>query len=112
MTIGDFRQLQELELGVAQPNSLYRLLPSITSLELQKIVFPTACSYWGLWIRVDRQLCELVDRLRMMGYRHTLEVELRPTLVGHNRMVYNFTKLLSKFREKGVVTVIDTVRGD
>ena len=109
MTIRDFEQLQELELGVAWPNSPYQLLSSIASLELQKIILTTEDLYWGTRPWIDGQLCKLVDRLRVTGYRHTLEVELRLTAVGDDHGGCDFTKLLSEFRERGVVTIVNAV---
>ena len=50
----------------------------------------------------DKQMCELVDRLRGMGYRHTLETELRLAKFGGG---YGFTTFLPEFREKGIMTI-------
>ena len=63
---------------------------------------------------MDKELCGLVVRLRGMGYCHTLEVELRLGKLGR-RGDYrgddpgecDFTEFLPRFREKGIVTVID-----
>lgn len=122
MTIHHFRQLQELGLMVTLPLSIYRtIFPSITSIDLRKIVIlMKRGSNWMFlrwmqsWVSnaVDEQLCELVDRLGGMGYRHTLEVELRSTLTEEDLSAIDFTELLPRFREKGVVTVIDVTRGD
>jgi len=96
------------------------LLPSITSTELRKIVILPrggTCSYmlfWGqlrLWASVDKQLCEVVDRLRAMGHPYMLEVELWFTQVEGDPGEIDFTKVLPEFREKGVVTVIDGACG-
>jgi len=94
------------------------ILPSITSTELRKIIILTrqGCNRRdfslpiGRWGSVDKRLCGVVDRLRAMGYCHTLEVELRFTRVEGD--LDDFTKVLSGFREKGVVTIVDYVRGD
>ena len=113
MTVRDFRQLRELEVKMILPNSIYTVLfSSITSIELRKIILlTTSINYWGNfrwgvkgWTFVDEQLCGLVDSLRVMGYSHTLEVELRLPDIrvdpgGHLTMV------LPKFKEKGVVTM-------
>ena len=57
---------------------------------------------------IDVKLCGLVDQLRAMGYRHTLEVELRLTLgIGGGPEECDFSRFLPEFREKGVVTVVD-----
>ena len=69
----------------------------------------------GEWdLTIDRQLCGLVDRLRAIGYSHTLEVVLEPTEYeyGAHPGRYDFTKSLPRFRERGVVVVIGTVHGD
>ena len=63
-----------------------------------------------LWGPIDEQLCGLVDRLNVMGYHHTLEAEVRLTAIDGDYEEYDFTKFLPKFREKGVVTVIDAAR--
>ena len=65
----------------------------------------------GDWALVDKQLCGLVDRLRVAGYRHTLEVELRLFHAMDDPGTYPFAIFLPKFREKGVVTITDTVHG-
>ena len=110
MTIGDFRQLQELELNAARPHFTHAvILSSITSTELRKVIFAaTHMDGWAFaqeteaWTLVDKQLCGLVDRLRAMGYRHTLEVELR---LGRSPGKDGFTKFLPEFKEKGVVII-------
>lgn len=56
------------------------------------------------WASIDEELCRLVDRLCAMGYRHTLEVELRLEEIPGGPRKYGFTEFLHKFREKGVVT--------
>jgi len=117
-TISNFRQLRELELVVSWLNSSHMVpLSSITSLELRKVTFPA--NYMVIfpqraeqWDTIDKGLCGLVDRLRATGYGHTLEVELRFTEVRSDVWKHDFTKFLPKFREKGVVTVIDAVHND
>lgn len=64
------------------------------------------------WALVDKQLCGLVDRLRAMGYRRTLEVELQFVEIGGDPWEYDFTMIFSEFREKGVVIIVDTNDGD
>ena len=56
---------------------------------------------------VDDQLCELVDRLRRMGHRHTLEAKLRFKISGDDVSGIDFTVFLPRFREKGVVVIVD-----
>ena len=55
-----------------------------------------------------------MDRLLTTGYRHTLEAELRiKNIAGYPGLKHaNFTNVLPEFKEKGVVTFIDTDRGD
>ena len=124
MTIGKFQQLRELELASIWPNSTHEiLLSSITSTELRKVIFSMTWEDWGISLAnmqgwdsiIDKQLCGLVDRLRAMGYHHTLEAELR--VVKRGRLDsgsggYGFTRYLPKFREKGVVIVVDAANGD
>ena len=94
-------------------------LPSITSTELRKIIILTRelCDCRVLlqrmeWVSVDKQLCNVVDRLRAMGHRHTLEVELRFVLIKADSSENDFSKALPGFRERGAVTIIDHVYGD
>lgn len=102
------------------PSSAHEvLLSSITSTDFRKIVIRAVhvrgqrvlLRRMELWASVDRQLCELVDRLRATGHCHTLEVELRFTHTEGDLSEICFTKFLSGFREKGVVTVIDATCG-
>ena len=94
VTNRDFRQLRELELMATWPGSPHQiLLSSITSTELQKIFFTAShLRDWAIvgWDLIDRSLCGLVDRLRAMGHRHILEVELRVMEIV-NRGKYDFT---------------------
>lgn len=112
----NFRQLRELELEVTWPDRLHRaILSSIASTKLQKIIFrAVGMKDWNIfvqkmmaWALVDEQLCELVDRLHAVGYRHTLEVELRFMEIGGDPEKHDFTIFLPRFREKGLVTITD-----
>ena len=58
----------------------------------------------------DDHLCELVDRLRRIGYRHTLEAKLLFELAEDDVSGIDFTAFLPRFREKGVVTIVDDAR--
>lgn len=90
------------------------IFSSITSTELRKITFFVWYMHkWkifsqrmGAWGLIDKQLCELVDRLCFMGYRHTLEAELRLAEIEGKPGEYDFTGFLPEFRAKGVVTVV------
>jgi len=73
------------------------------------VIFPQRAEQWDA---IDKELCRLVDRLCATGYHHILEVELRFTEVKADVGKHDFTKFLPKFREKGVVTVIDAVHND
>ena len=73
------------------------------------LTFALRVNEWGL---IDEQLCRLIDRLRSTGYRHTLEAELRLTKIRVDLEWYDFTTILPKFREKGIVTIVDTDHGD
>ena len=96
------------------------LLSSIISTELRKITFSPSYMSDSIifaqqmeeWAVIDEGLCELVDRLRAAGYRHTLEAELRLTGIGDDPGRWDFTMFLPEFREKGIVTVVDTAHGD
>lgn len=121
MTIRHFRQLRELELEATLPSSTYQaLLSSITSAELRKIIIMVRyMDDWRMflrrmepWASIDEWLCELVDRLRAAGHRHTLEVELCFTYAEGDLSEICFTKFFSGFREKGAVAVIDATRGN
>ena len=118
--IRDFRQLEQLELAMYFPRFSHKVpLNAITSTELRKIVLsstnPCVSTLVGCltedWVLVDNQLCELLFRLRAMGYRHTLEVELQFLKVRGNPEKRGFTKLLPRFREKGIVTVVNAAYG-
>ena len=117
--IYNFKELQELELRFGLAVFPYRvLLSSITSTQLRKIVlrvlyplnrYISQREIQGLAV-VDTNLCDMVDRLRVAGYRHTLEVELRFTKVGIDPVRDRCVKLLPEFEEKGVVII--TAEGD
>ena len=103
------------------PGSFHKVpLSSITSTELRKIIFSAtnANHYWILsrraedWGLVDKQMCELVNQLSAMGYRRTLEAELRFINPTGNLEINDYTRFLPGFREKGVVTVVDVARGN
>ena len=63
------------------------------------------------WVFIDKRLCGLVDRLRAMGYHHTLEAEVRLTEMGDDSGEYDFTTFLPEFRQKGIVTIVRTFHG-
>ena len=111
-----FRQLQELQLTLPGPAS--QVLSSISSTELRRVVILTGKigDWWSpprieLGAPADDQLCELVDRLRRMGHRHTLEAKLRFKSIEEDVSGIDFTAFLPRFREKGVVTIVDDACG-
>ena len=63
------------------------------------------------WALIDGGLCMLVGRLRETGYRHTLEVELRLKKAEDDPGDFDFARFLPEFRQKGIVTIIQTFRG-
>ena len=121
MTIRDFQQLRELELDLtwSVPHKVF--FSSITSTKLRKVSFPALYIHAakilaeqnGGWASIDEQLCGLVDRLRAAGYCRTLVAELQLMWIeDRDPGEHDFTAFLPKFREKGVVTVVDTDNGN
>lgn len=112
----NFQQLREkLELIVARPGYLpTAILSLIAFTELRQIIFEAKImSDWRIfvkeveeWVFIDKQLCELVDRLHAMGYHHTLKVELRLTNISSDPGEYGFSGFLPKFQKKGAVTIV------
>ena len=106
-------------MAIDMPDSLHEvLLPSITSSRLRKIIILVTKErdpgiFFLRMTSMDRQLCGVVDRLHAMEYRHsTLEVELRFSQVECLPGKNDFTEIFPRFREKGVVTVINDACGD
>ena len=93
------------------------LISSITSTNFQKLIFDSkyfigdSQSSDPCWRRLDDTLCELVDRLRKSGYKHTLEVEFQAEIVELDEDECLEDEFLSKFRERGRVNVIDSTTG-
>ena len=88
------------------------LIASITSMNIQKIVFVLSGSdgEWSYprWSSLDLALPNLVDRLRTSGYKHVLELEFQ--------FESEFAEIVPKddldaifpcFREKGRVTILE-----
>jgi len=95
---------------------LESLITSVTSTNLRRIVF----SGQGLAERlagsdvarsynvVDNCLCQLVDRLKELGYKRTLEVEFQAWRPAEWEAGSDLRKPLPKFEEKGRVRVVQT----
>lgn len=89
------------------------LISSITSINLQQIIF--APYYSGhewmalledpCWKAFDDMICGLVDRLRMSGSEHTLEVQFRVTFPDFGSEEHH-ELFLRKFKEKGRVRTV------
>ena len=99
------------------------LLSSIASTELRKLVILGSpivnrnifIQGMEVWAPLDEQLCELVVRLGTAGYRHTLEVVLRPIESRDDDLrqrEIDLTRVLPGFRKKGVVTTMDPFTDD
>ena len=93
------------------------LISSINSTNLRKLVFAlpdiyrTRNSLWDSrgWISFDNMICGLVDRLRMSGYRHTLELELQIAYLKLGKQRHE--RFLPKFKEKGLVRIVEVLSG-
>ena len=85
------------------------LLSSITSTNLQKIVFPARYRFNRIdhpaiaryYQTIDDCLCQLVGRLQRSGYKHKLEMVFYVWEVPDDEEV--FKELLPRFREQGLV---------
>ena len=53
------------------------------------------------WVSADKQLSEVVERLRAIGHCHMLEVQLRLAQVEGDPSEIDFTKVLPGFMEEG-----------
>ena len=84
------------------------LIASITSMNIQKIVFVLLdCGVewsYALWWSLDIALSNLVDRLRVSGYDHTLELEFRLQFAEIDPED-DLDAIFPRFREKGRVTI-------
>lgn len=58
------------------------------------------------WSHLDDMVCELADRLRLLGGRHVLGVEFRLGFEGFETVV-DEPELLPRFREKGRVRMLE-----
>lgn len=119
-TIGDFpslsrcRELRELEVTVpVDRQEGVSLIASITSIDLQKIVFvvPYGCEGGGEpgfekhYDTIDDCLCQLVGRLQKSGYKHRLEMVFRIWTIPHGWET-GYKGFFQKFREQGCVKFV------
>ena len=110
-------ELRELEyFDLSSRKTLEATTSSITSLNIQKIIFSTPLACYASrpleesrWPTFDDCVSALADKLFKMGYKETLEVEFRFEPVFMNQT--NRKKFLPKFREKGRVTIMNIWKG-
>lgn len=106
------------------PTGIGYLRPKVEAISINRIPLASSEQQITLYTRatfarqmegwtqlIDKQLHVLIDRLRVTGYRPTLEVELRLLGIGDELRDYGFTKFLPEFEEKGVLTIIDAADG-
>ena len=119
VTLSHFPELRELEFSVLQPTTRHRdTVSSITSVNIRKIIFShplIAATLQALtnntdWKSFDDCVSALADKLRGLGNKQTLEVELRTGSIVLDPLV-DYSGFLSKFREKGRVSVVDRSSG-
>ena len=94
------------------------LVSSIASINFRKVIFAPLVAFrwefllvefnWGLF---DDTICELANKLRTLGSRHTLEVEIRVGVEGFGSEEQQ-RRFLPKFKEKGRVRVVSTLNGE
>ena len=103
-TLKDCSELRELVFQSLLPTSSdVSFILSITSLNIQKIIFERWPREHEERFSLDIALSDLVDRLRASGYERTLEVEFRPEPEIYLNV--NPDEIFPRFREKGRVTI-------
>lgn len=114
-------ELQEMRIGTTCPERAdTTLISSIASTNLERIVFAsdredlTWNSLLGhqFWPLFDDIVCSLVDRLHLLGYQRTLEVEVRARGSMGSKRGMNDLEFLPKFREKGRVRILADTTGE
>ena len=111
-------ELRQLEILVMHPREQELVtISSITSTNFQKIIFsPPITTWWDpltenpCWVQFDDVICELADRLRMSGTKHTLEVKFRTGVVKFDGEEHS--EFLPKFKEKGRVKIVSILTGE
>ncbi|KAF9645177.1 hypothetical protein BDM02DRAFT_3120599 [Thelephora ganbajun] len=103
-------ELRQLEIDTAFPQEQEQILiSSIASTNFRKLVFSRLQPNFlknPCWMPFDDMICELVDRLQVSGYEHTLELELQADSVE-----LGGEDFLPKFKEKGLVRIIEVSSG-
>ena len=94
------------------------VISSLTSINLRTIAFlvdPEGNyfkSYFlaqpDYWENLENTVCRLVDKLRTLGYKHTLELEFHLEEGEAIDRELDYTGLLVKFREMGRVRIFGT----
>ncbi|KAF9647254.1 hypothetical protein BDM02DRAFT_3117393 [Thelephora ganbajun] len=107
-------ELRQLEIGSGLPHEEERaFISSITSTNLRKLVFSRPQPNFmedPCWTPFDDTICGLVDRLQASGYKYTLELELQADSVELGEEAHH-KDFLPKFKEKGLVRIIDFASG-
>jgi len=92
----------------------HTVISSITSLNLHTIAFlpDTHCySSPHYWNPLDNIACGLVNKLRALGYKHTLELELQFESAKFDPKL-GFRGFLTEFRERGRVRILNRSSGE
>ena len=116
LNLSDCPELQEIRiLDMPPARSDVALIPSITSTNFRKVVFRSNFrrrSWDSLlrdpcWQHVDDLLYDLVNRPRLLGYQHTLEVEVRVVESMSLKQGLDDEGFLPRFRKKGRVKMLE-----
>ena len=104
-------ELRRLELCAIIPSGAERaIISSIISTNIRTIALVSITPRTPLgnrwWQPLDDVMCELVDKLCVLGYEHTLELEF------HFDPSTDHEGFLPKFREKGRVKILDAPSGE
>ena len=113
----ELRQLVVYTDAPAEPQC--HVISSIVSRHIRKIIFtefpPDPMSYTPLdstaMLPLECAMCGLVDKLRALGYEHTLELEFGFHSLLFPHALASSREYFPKFREKGRVIVWDTGSG-
>lgn len=119
LTLKRCAELGRLEVLTILPGEAERaVISSITSINLRTIAFPSDTHGFSshvlvdrphYWNHLDNTACGLVNKLRALGYEHTLELEFQLESVDPTLYLGGF---LRNFREKGRVRVVNTSSGE